>query len=394
MDLETFYRTVSQILKAERAAKRMTLEETAKGICSLSYLSKIENCALVPDDEYVKALCERLELDADKLYQIKERANLEQLLDLYLFDQFEELEEIYSNLDESYHNAADVMLEVMMLMHKEEHLKAKRMIKNLTNITSTLSRNEFSVYMYLKLKNAILVHAYDELRDIVKYFTSHEYFCHSLRWLVYEALFMYGYYTDDRNLMEQYFYELHHTRQIGFPQQHLMRLQWMMLDYKAQYSFNDSVKKMDYFKYFQMDETLFREYCYYKACVYIKNQLFIDAKDTLESLEYHNARELALLIYIGSFLKDENYFKSVMQRIKQYSFSKKEIVHQKFIKFWLMLQREENHHVIGETLKYDILMYDALHPFPLYSKIYKEQLIQVAHRKMYSGEVKKYILDQ
>lgn len=394
MEIEIFYRTVSQILKAERAAKRMTLEETAKGICSLSYLSKIENCALVPDDVYVKALCERLELDADKLYQIKERANLEQLLDLYLFDQFEALEELYSNLEEAYHNAADVMLEVMMLMYKEEHLKAKRTIKNLTNITSTLSKNEFSVYMYLKLKNAILVHAYDELKDIVKFFTSHEYFCHSLRWLVYEALFMYGYYTDDRNLMEHYFYELHHTKQIGFPQQHLMPLQWMMLDHKAQFPFNDSVKKMEYFKYFQMDEGLFREYSFYKACVYIKNQLFVDAKDALEKLEYYSARELALLLYIASFLNDETYFKKVHQNIKQYSFSKKEIVHQKFIKFWLMLQREEHHHVIGETLKYDVLLYDALHPFPLYSKIYKEQLIQVAHRKMYSGEVKKYILDQ
>lgn len=52
----------SGALKAARCAQRMTLEEATAGICSASYLSKLENNLLVPDQAILNKLLEKFAL--------------------------------------------------------------------------------------------------------------------------------------------------------------------------------------------------------------------------------------------------------------------------------------------------------------------------------------------
>ena len=49
---ETITRKISQAIKHRRLQKNMTLEAIAKGICSLSYLSKIENLIISAHSSY------------------------------------------------------------------------------------------------------------------------------------------------------------------------------------------------------------------------------------------------------------------------------------------------------------------------------------------------------
>ena len=59
---EKDYSIYTQIIKNERIKRNQTLESMAKGICSISYLSKMENNAIKPSEEYVKALLERVDV--------------------------------------------------------------------------------------------------------------------------------------------------------------------------------------------------------------------------------------------------------------------------------------------------------------------------------------------
>lgn len=54
--------TFSQVLKRKRLEKKRTLEELAQGICSPSYLSKIENAIVKVDEYYYQLLFEKLDI--------------------------------------------------------------------------------------------------------------------------------------------------------------------------------------------------------------------------------------------------------------------------------------------------------------------------------------------
>ena len=53
----------SQIIRNERSRKKMTLQEISKGICSVSYLCKLEKNDIIPDESYVRAIFERANID-------------------------------------------------------------------------------------------------------------------------------------------------------------------------------------------------------------------------------------------------------------------------------------------------------------------------------------------
>ena len=60
---------IGQIIKMERQRKNMQQGELALGICSPSYLSKIENGTAIPGDEIEQMLLQRLNIPMEKVHQ-------------------------------------------------------------------------------------------------------------------------------------------------------------------------------------------------------------------------------------------------------------------------------------------------------------------------------------
>lgn len=58
---------MGSIIKMKRMELNMSQEQLAEGICASSYLSRIENNKLIPDDEIYRLLLERLGLNYDEL---------------------------------------------------------------------------------------------------------------------------------------------------------------------------------------------------------------------------------------------------------------------------------------------------------------------------------------
>lgn len=63
--------TVGQVVKKERVQSRITQEELSDGICTPSYLSRLENGQVNPSPEIVKLLLERLGKDYNKYITYK-----------------------------------------------------------------------------------------------------------------------------------------------------------------------------------------------------------------------------------------------------------------------------------------------------------------------------------
>ena len=63
---------LAKFMKRRRLEKKMTLEEASRGICSPSYLSKIENGLADVDEYYFQSLFERLDIKYENIKMERE----------------------------------------------------------------------------------------------------------------------------------------------------------------------------------------------------------------------------------------------------------------------------------------------------------------------------------
>ncbi|QUG43625.1 helix-turn-helix transcriptional regulator [Psychrobacillus sp. INOP01] len=75
--------SIGHIIKSERINQSMKQTTLAKGICSTSYLSKIENNLTVPSDEVITFLLKKLNIEIDQVSSEKENKIITSLSELY-----------------------------------------------------------------------------------------------------------------------------------------------------------------------------------------------------------------------------------------------------------------------------------------------------------------------
>ena len=71
---ENYQKELARILKAKRLEQGKSLEEVSKGICSTSYLSRLENNQVKLQDPYLKMLFEKLSINYDDLKQARKKS--------------------------------------------------------------------------------------------------------------------------------------------------------------------------------------------------------------------------------------------------------------------------------------------------------------------------------
>ena len=74
---------IGLLIKMSRIQQNMKQVTLAKGICSTSYLSKIENNQTVPSEDVIKLLIDRLDIDYWSISLEEENQFMNQLLNLY-----------------------------------------------------------------------------------------------------------------------------------------------------------------------------------------------------------------------------------------------------------------------------------------------------------------------
>ena len=87
------YIIVGSEIRARRIRLNLTLEALADGICSLSYLCKIETSKIEPNIAFLRELCERLELSTTQLDTLLNlREVLIECVNAYLFNDIETID--------------------------------------------------------------------------------------------------------------------------------------------------------------------------------------------------------------------------------------------------------------------------------------------------------------
>ena len=89
-------KTIGSMIKHQRTKMRMTLEEGSEGICSVSYLSKVENNMIVPSDKFLEDLVKRFEL---KVISTQNEKKIEDFFNQIITSLFENKPLTYEHID-------------------------------------------------------------------------------------------------------------------------------------------------------------------------------------------------------------------------------------------------------------------------------------------------------
>jgi len=165
------------LIKQHRKFNNMTLEDLATGICSVSYLSKIEHNTINASEEIYRLLGERLNIKLNdinqnfdkKIYQdLLEWHEAAQLRDLSLMDDLKRKSELAL---EDNHNVELVHLykifQARHILTKEDQLLSKSLLKELADIypDSTLEF-QFFYHKTLGINHLML----DEVKEGLRHF--------------------------------------------------------------------------------------------------------------------------------------------------------------------------------------------------------------------------------
>lgn len=136
---------VGSIIKHQRIERSLTLEETAEGICSVSYLSKVENNLIVPSKKYINLFEEKFQVNLGEKPLGESELILEKLVDYLFYEERLVLDEkVFIGFDyrsKLYHFG--------YLVTHDEYNEAKKMYFELTPYIKNLSNIEIFVYLYL-----------------------------------------------------------------------------------------------------------------------------------------------------------------------------------------------------------------------------------------------------
>lgn len=161
------YAAYTQIIKNERIKRKKTLGELSKGICSISYLCKLENNAIKPSVDYVKALLERVDVNYDEISKNNYDTELLQAIKLYFYHEYEEIKKLYDSLESENFDSRVAMIKCLYLLTINSFEEFREIISELDEIKNSFIGYQAIVLIFLVseyyMKQAMYKNSYNYL---------------------------------------------------------------------------------------------------------------------------------------------------------------------------------------------------------------------------------------
>lgn len=139
---------IGSFIKRKRKELNVTQDEISNGICSISYLSKIENNQIVPNDYYVKEIMERLEIEDDVYSKsIKDKEYIGATIRSFFYMDDEAMIMLYDEIKDIKHNIIINLCKLgyTVYFNKDDDNQYVMMLEHLTNNMTNL---ELKIYLY------------------------------------------------------------------------------------------------------------------------------------------------------------------------------------------------------------------------------------------------------
>ena len=141
---------LSLFLKRRRIELGLKLEDLSSGICSTSYLSRIENNLVDVDSSYYEALFEKMNIDYETLKESRRRNLYHEILNAYINNDISGIEEVINHaiISKSY---IDSEIDLYLLFYNiltKNYEEARKILVTIENIKKNLNSYEILFYMF------------------------------------------------------------------------------------------------------------------------------------------------------------------------------------------------------------------------------------------------------
>lgn len=143
---------MAKFLKRRRQELGLTLEHVSEGICSTSYLSKIENCQVEVDETYFNLLFEKLDLHYEDVIENRKVPIYSHMIQAYLENDKEFIKKSSNDLvvNKTYCETEIELLVVFYNLIFENYQECKNGLDKLISIQNTLLSEEYEILLYLE----------------------------------------------------------------------------------------------------------------------------------------------------------------------------------------------------------------------------------------------------
>lgn len=142
---------LAKFIKRRRTELGKTLEEVCEGICSTSYLSKIENCLVEVDDSYFMLLFEKLDLNFNEFMAMRQLPVYPEVIKAFLLknnDYLTEKVNFYCKSNNYCETEIEILVTLYNIVAKNYHEVAVALEK-LDDIKNTLTKEELEFVGFL-----------------------------------------------------------------------------------------------------------------------------------------------------------------------------------------------------------------------------------------------------
>ena len=161
---------LAKFLKRRRMELGYTLEEVSEGICSTSYLSKIENCQVEVDDNYYHMLFERLHLEYQTIVENRMIPVYPEIIKAYLKDDRAFIEAKLNGIvgNNAYCDTEIERLVVIYSFVSDNLEEASSSIRKLELVKNTLSLDELLFLSFLNVVYDFKQYSFDKVKTNIE----------------------------------------------------------------------------------------------------------------------------------------------------------------------------------------------------------------------------------
>lgn len=160
---------IGTVIKRRRHALNMTLDETSRGICCISYLSKIEHGTIVPKKYILNEVLDRLEIREENLRSKKEYITLiNQCLVCYYYNKKETIIEIYEGISDVENIHYTDVIKAIYHFAKDNLDLSEKYLNNALVVKKDLEQEELYACILLTALLLEKKNNYKEALDILK----------------------------------------------------------------------------------------------------------------------------------------------------------------------------------------------------------------------------------
>ncbi len=176
-----FFRAVGMHIRKRRKALKMTQESLSKGICSNTYISKMETNSIAVNEDSLMLVMERMELSYSLEMNVDEQLNhFDRALEAYLAGDYEGVEKVgYEVRNVTFAILTDLCRLVRDVVRgaRKEILAAT---DNLSRCLDSMDHHAFGVFMFYAAAGLLAVDRPGDAIDLLEEFETSEYACAKL----------------------------------------------------------------------------------------------------------------------------------------------------------------------------------------------------------------------